>query len=170
MNFISSKGNNKERVMHSKTDNIEIMNNDITDEVTEELFKSLLKRYQNNLEKFNETPWFQFWLYTFIISWISWNKSELCWIIYRLSWLNKKQKTKTNPANKNADLEFLTEKIAAHKNNPEHLSAIKVGEDIPSDFSMSTVLSFKIIENKHHVCRGKDCMKNFCESLREHAL
>ena len=56
MNFISSKGNNKERVMHSKTDNIEIMNNDITDEVTEELFKSLLKRYQNNLEKFNETP------------------------------------------------------------------------------------------------------------------
>ena len=41
--------------MHSKSDNREIMNNDKTDEVTEELFKSLLKRYQNNLEKINET-------------------------------------------------------------------------------------------------------------------
>ena len=55
INFISSKDNNKECVMHSKSDNREIMNNDKTDEVTEELFKSLLKRYQNNLEKINET-------------------------------------------------------------------------------------------------------------------
>ena len=29
--------------MHSKSDNIEIMNNDKTDEVTENLFKSLLR-------------------------------------------------------------------------------------------------------------------------------
>ena len=89
------------------------------------------------------------------------------WIIYRLSWSNKKRKTKINPAKKNADLEFLIENIAAYKNNPENLTTIKVGEDIPS---MSTVLSFKIIENKHDAYRGKDCMKNFCESLREHAL
>ena len=26
------------------------------------------------------------------------------------------------------------------------------------------------MENKHDEYRGKDCMKNFCESLREHAL
>ena len=83
--------------------------------------------------------------------------------------MNKKRKTKTNPANKNADLEFLIEKIAAYKNNPENLTTIKVGEDIPSGFSVSTVLSFKIIENQHDVYRGQDCMKNFCESLREHA-
>ena len=37
--------------MHSKSDNIEIMINDEADEVMEELFKSLLNRYQNNLEK-----------------------------------------------------------------------------------------------------------------------
>ena len=37
--------------MHSKSDNIEIMINDEADEVIEELFKSLLNRYQNNLEK-----------------------------------------------------------------------------------------------------------------------
>ena len=35
---------------------------------------------------------------------------------------------------------------------------------------MSAVSSFKIIENKNDAYRGKDWMKKFCESLREHAL
>ena len=35
---------------------------------------------------------------------------------------------------------------------------------------MSTISSFKCIINKHDVYRGKDCMKKFCESLREHAM
>ena len=35
---------------------------------------------------------------------------------------------------------------------------------------MSKILSFKGIENKHDEYRGKDCMKKFCESLREHAM
>ena len=29
---------------------------------------------------------------------------------------------------------------------------------------MSTTSLFKIIENKHDVYQGKDCMKKFCES------
>ena len=33
---------------------------------------------------------------------------------------------------------------------------------------MSTILLFKDIENKHDVQRGRDCMKKFCESLKEH--
>ena len=33
---------------------------------------------------------------------------------------------------------------------------------------MSTILSFRDIENKHEVYRGKNCMKKNCESLREH--
>ena len=37
--------------MHSKSDNIEIMMIDEVDEVIEELFESLKKRYQNKLEK-----------------------------------------------------------------------------------------------------------------------
>ena len=41
---------------------------------------------------------------------------------------------------------------------------------ILSGFSMSAISSFKSIENKHHVYRGKHCMKRFCESLREHAM
>ena len=36
--------------MHSKSDNIEIMINDETDEVIKELFDSLKNRYQNNLD------------------------------------------------------------------------------------------------------------------------
>ena len=35
---------------------------------------------------------------------------------------------------------------------------------------MSTLSSFRNIENKHDVYRGKDCMKKFCEFLREHPM
>ena len=35
---------------------------------------------------------------------------------------------------------------------------------------MSRILSFRAIENKHDVCRGKDCMKKFFEFLRERAM
>ena len=40
-NFISSSDNDEERVMHTKSDNIEIMINDKVGEVIEELFDSL---------------------------------------------------------------------------------------------------------------------------------
>ena len=50
------------------------------------------------------------------------------------------------------------------------LSTAKADENIPSGFSMSTVSSFNGIENHHDVYRGKNCMKTFCESLREHAM
>ena len=49
-NVISSIDNDEEHLMHSKSDNIEIMINDEADEVKKELFDSLKKRYQNNLE------------------------------------------------------------------------------------------------------------------------
>ena len=35
---------------------------------------------------------------------------------------------------------------------------------------MPAILSFKNIENKYGVYRGKDFMKKFSESLREHAV
>ena len=38
-------------MIHSKNDNIKIMINDKADEVTEELFQSLLSRYQIGLER-----------------------------------------------------------------------------------------------------------------------
>ena len=35
---------------------------------------------------------------------------------------------------------------------------------------MSLISSFRSIENKYDVYRGKDCMKKFCEFLREQAM
>ena len=68
-----------------------------------------------------------------------------------------------------ADLECLIENIDGCKNNPENSYTTKVGEHTRSGFSVSTISSSKSIENKYDVYRGKDCMKKFCESLREHA-
>ena len=50
INFMSSNDNDEEGMMHSKSDNIEIMINDKADEVIERLFQSLLSRYQIGLE------------------------------------------------------------------------------------------------------------------------
>ena len=69
-----------------------------------------------------------------------------------------------------ADLQCKIENIDRCKNNPENSFTIKVSEHIPSGFSMSTISSFKSRENKHDVYRGKDCIKKFCEFLREHAM
>ena len=35
---------------------------------------------------------------------------------------------------------------------------------------MSAISSFKNIENKHDVYRGKDCKEKFCKSLTKHAM
>ena len=52
INFVSSKDDSDEiRTMHTKSDNIEIMMGSETNEITEELFKSLLQRYQEGLEE-----------------------------------------------------------------------------------------------------------------------
>ena len=50
INFISSKDNDEEHVIHSKSGNIEILINDKSDEVIEKIFESLLNRYQIGLE------------------------------------------------------------------------------------------------------------------------
>ena len=52
INFISLKpDSNETRVIHTKSDNEELMNGSGTDEIIEELFKSLLQRYQENLQE-----------------------------------------------------------------------------------------------------------------------
>ena len=51
INFISSKDSYKERERHSKRDNAEIIINDKADEVLENIFDSLIKKYQIRLEK-----------------------------------------------------------------------------------------------------------------------
>ena len=52
INFISLKPDSDEtRVMYTKSDNVEIRIGDDINDVIKELFKSLLKRYQENLQK-----------------------------------------------------------------------------------------------------------------------
>ena len=53
--FISSINNDEEGVMHSKSDNIEVMINDEVDKVIKELFDSLKTRYQNSLESMKDS-------------------------------------------------------------------------------------------------------------------
>ena len=60
INFISLKDNDEERAIHSKNDNKEIMINGKAVKVIEKLFKSLLNRYQNELEKLTEGSDFVF--------------------------------------------------------------------------------------------------------------
>ena len=80
------------------------------------------------------------------------------------------QKSDKAPFNIYADLQCIIEKIDGYKNNHKKSCTTKVSKRIPSCFSMSTISSFRSIENKHDVCRRKDCMKSFCELLREHAI
>ena len=50
-NFMSSKDLDETRTMHTKSNNIEIMIDNETDEIIRELFQSLLERYQEGLEE-----------------------------------------------------------------------------------------------------------------------
>ena len=83
---------------------------------------------------------------------------------------NQYQKSDKAPYITYAELACLIEKIDGCKNNPENKSKTQVNELIPSGFSISAMSSFKSIENKHDIYRGKDCMKKLCETLRQHKM
>ena len=51
INFISSNGSDETCNMHTKSNNIEIMMGSETDEIIDELFKSLLQNYEKGLEE-----------------------------------------------------------------------------------------------------------------------
>ena len=51
INSMSCTGTDEERVMHSKSDNIEVMIFDKAYEVIQELFEALLSRYQTDLKE-----------------------------------------------------------------------------------------------------------------------
>ena len=79
INFIPSKYTDEERVTYSKTENIESMIINKADEVIEELFQSLLSRYQIGLEISMKGYQYQ------SILPMSYNESKSWWIIHRLS-------------------------------------------------------------------------------------
>ena len=84
--------------------------------------------------------------------------------------INQYQKSDRAPFFIYADLECLIKKTDGCKNNPENSSTTKIGEHIPSEFSISKILSFKSVENEHDLYRNKDRMKKFCIYLRKHAM
>ena len=51
INFISSKDSDETQTMHTKSNNIEIMMGNETDEIIEKLFESFLQKYQEGLEE-----------------------------------------------------------------------------------------------------------------------
>ena len=67
------------------------------------------------------------------------------------------------------DIESSILKIDRCVNNPEKSSTTKIGKHIPCGYSMSTIWGFDHTKDKHNLYRRKDCMKIFCEFLREHA-
>ena len=68
---------------------------------------------------------------------------------------NQYKKSEKAPFIIYADLECIIEKIDGCKNNPENPSTTNVSEHILSGFSMSTISSFRSIENKHDVYKVK---------------
>ena len=75
---------------------------------------------------------------------------------------NQYQKSDIAPFIIYADLECLIENVNACKNNPEKSSTTTVDRHVPSGFSLSTISSFKSIENRNVVCRDIES--------REHAM
>ena len=61
INFISLKPDSDEtRIMHTRSDNEDIMNGSDTDEIIEELFKSFLQKYEENLQEKMKVSDFEF--------------------------------------------------------------------------------------------------------------
>ena len=81
----------------------------------------------------------------------------LWWL--RISGFDQNQKHDKIPFIIFAGLEFLIEKIHGSKHILQSSFKAKVSEHIPSGFSVSTMSSFKSIENKHDVYRDKNCKK-----------
>ena len=68
-----------------------------------------------------------------------------------------------------ADLEPLIEKMNTCHNNPKKSSTTKISKHTPSGYLFFTHYSFDTTKNKVDCCRDKNCMKNLCLDLREHA-
>ena len=78
---------------------------------------------------------------------------------------NEGEKSMKSPFIIYADLDCSLEKMNTCHNNPEKTSTTKINKHTPS----FTHCSFDTTKNKLDYYRGKNCMKNFCLDLREHA-
>ena len=99
INFISCNGSDETRNMHAKSKNIEIMMGSETDEIIDELLKSLLQNYQKDLGKLMRGTNFVFDSVDFLYyhlektslkrTWSSYIDSEE-WLKYKKATINPK--------------------------------------------------------------------------------
>ena len=82
---------------------------------------------------------------------------------------NQGEKSMKVPFTIYADLESLLEKMNTCHNNPEKSSTTRINKHTPSGYSLFTQCSFDPTKNKLDYYRSKNCMKNICLELREHA-
>ena len=69
-----------------------------------------------------------------------------------------------------ADLECSLEKMHSCQNNTEKFYTEKKTKHTPFSNSLFTNCSFDATKNKLDCYRGEECMKRFCEGLRDHAM
>ena len=128
INFISLRpGSNETRAMHTRSVNEEFMNGSDTDEIIKELFRSLLQRYQENLQEKMKGSDFAFdgvnYLY-YDLNKISISKSGS--YIDSPKWLKNKKSTINK---KNNDYKCFQYTLALNldkiNNYPERISKIK---------------------------------------------
>ena len=129
INFVSSLDAEKNRIVDSKSDNVEIIMGIETDDIINELFKSLIKRYQDletRMEKGSDFAFESVNLLYYSLHKISLNRGGS--YIDSPEWLKNKKAT-INP--KNIDNECLKHAIIAAlnhekiKNQPERISNLK---------------------------------------------
>ena len=130
VNFISLKpGSDETRIMYTKSNNIEIMLGDDNDDIIEQLFESLLKKYEENLE--NKIRGSEFELNGVNFLYYDFNKTSINRggsYIDSPKWLKDKKST-INPKN-NGDKCFqypvtLALNLDKIKKDPQRVSKIK---------------------------------------------
>ena len=130
INFISLKpGSDEMRILHTRSDNIEIMIGDDNDNVIEELFKSFLKRYEENLQNKMRGSEFEFDGVNFLyydFNKISINRGGS--YIDSPKWLKDKKSTINRKNNDHKCFQYaatLALKLDKIKKDPQRISKIK---------------------------------------------
>ena len=82
---------------------------------------------------------------------------------------NEGEKSMRAPLIIYAGLECLLEKMNTYHNNPEKSSTTKINKHTPSGYLLFTHCSFDTKKYKLDYYSGKNCKKNVCSDIREHA-
>ena len=131
INFISSKDSDETCNMHTKSNNIEIMMGNETDDITEKLFESRLQKYQEGLEESVKES--EFYFDSVNLLYCNLQKTSLKQIgssyIDSPKWLKNKKTTTINPKNNDDNCFRYSLAVSLNYQNiqkdPQRISKIK---------------------------------------------